>query len=127
MLITRFFRKLSILKQADIFLPFKTDRAYTELTIADRYARLQAVTRRVGCKKGRLDKRLVEISVPRRASRSAEMAGRIRDKLRCLFLIRLFSAVFERLCGPLGQGNRLAGPFGFFCTRNDWRKRKWIF
>ena len=26
MLITRFFRKLSILKQADIFLPFKTDK-----------------------------------------------------------------------------------------------------
>lgn len=25
MLITRFFRKLSILKQADIFLPFKTE------------------------------------------------------------------------------------------------------
>ena len=32
MLITRFFRKLSILKQADIFLPFKTAFSDRKLT-----------------------------------------------------------------------------------------------
>ena len=36
MLITRFFRKLSILKQADIFLPFKTEKMGVRLTLQEK-------------------------------------------------------------------------------------------